>query len=149
MRVHVVVTDEGGQSYEGEATLRVAAGRPARERRVARAVRAPRAAWSRPAEDNPDFGLSLRAFAKRYAEGLPGPAKFTVLLARLTDGKIGPTKSLKDIEKTWKRMTGLLGKYNPVHAIRARENGWVNTPKYGQHALAGEWKDALLKKKRQ
>jgi len=144
MRIHVVVTDNDGNRYEGEATLEAVAGTLARPRKAARARPAAQPVPG-PAALRSDlsFGLSVRAFAKKHTKGLSGPAKFTILLARLTSGEVGATKRLKEVEKAWKRMTGLLGKYNPAYPIRAKDNGWVDTPKHGQHALTNDWKGAL------
>ena len=137
MKVRVVVTDGGGHTFEGEATL-VAVG-SARSPRQA-SGRKPRA----PARPAPDFSLPVRAFVKRHAKGLGGPQKFTVLLARLSGGKTGAAVSVKDIEKTWNRMTGLMGgRYNGAYSTRAKDSGWVDSTKLGHYALLAGWPAAL------
>src|SRR5438034_593269 len=80
----------GGNTFEGEATL-VAVGGARPPRRTS--DRQPRA----PARTSPDLSLPVRAFVKRHAKGRGGPQKFTVLLARLTGGKVGAAVGLKEI----------------------------------------------------
>lgn len=137
MKVRIVVTDDGGHTFEGEATLVAVTG----ERRTRRTSgREPRA----PARTSPDLSLPVRAFMKRHAKGLSGPQKFAALLARLSGGKAGAAISLKDIEKAWNRMTGLMGgRFHPAYTTRAKENGWVDTPKTGHYALLPGWGKAL------
>ncbi len=139
MKIRVVVTDGSGTTYEGEATLVAAGGarppRPTPERN-------PRA--STPARTSPDLSLPVRAFVKRHAKGRGGPQKFTVLLARLSGGKTGVAISLKEVEKAWNRMRGLMdGKFYTMYGVRAKENGWVDTPKTGSYALRSSWAEAL------
>jgi hypothetical protein len=109
MKVRIVVTDSGGHTFEGGATLVAVDGaRPPRQT----PGRKPRV----PARPTLDFSLPVRAFVKRHAKSVGGPQKFTVLLARLSGGKTGAAVALKEIEKTWKRMTGPIGgKYNSAY----------------------------------
>ncbi len=138
MKVRVVVTDRGGNTYEGEATLVATGGvRPTGKVRE----RKPRATVT--VRTNPDFSLPMRAFMKRYAKGLGGPQKFTLLVAKLSGGKTGPGISLGQLEKTWNRMTALMGKFNPAYTTRAKDNGWVDTTKTGHYALRSSWTGAL------
>jgi hypothetical protein len=139
MKVRVTVTDGDGRTYEGEATLA-----PAGARRSRPAPRSPKPAPAgRPA---PDFSLPVRAFVKRHAKGIGGPQKFTMLLARLSGGKTGVAVSLKEIEKAWNRMTGLMGgKFHPMYVVRAKENGWADAAKTGHYALLSGWAAALGK----
>ena len=137
MKVRIVVTDDGGNIYEGEVALVSAGGPPSRRRTFDRLP-------NRPAGTSPDFSLPVRAFVRRHAKGLGGPQKFTVLLARLSDGKAGVAIGLKEIEKTWNRMTEPMGgKFNPAYTTRAKDNGWVDTPKTGYYALRSSWTGAL------
>lgn len=81
---------------------------------------------------------------KRHATGLGGPQKFTMLLARLSGGKTGVAIGLKEIEKTWNRMTEPMGgKFNTAYTTRAKDNGWVDTPRTGYYALRPSWTGAL------
>jgi hypothetical protein len=137
MKVRVVVTDGGGNTFEGEATL-VAVGERALHRVSGRKPRAPD-------RTSPDFSLPVRAFMRRHhAKRLSGPQKFTVLLARLSEGKTGVAISFRDIEKAWNRMTEPMGgRFNPAYTTRAKENGWVDAPKTGHYALRSGWTAAL------
>jgi hypothetical protein len=81
---------------------------------------------------------------KRYVKGLSGAQKFTALLAKLSDGKVGATVEYREIEKAWNRMKALMGgKFNPAHTTRAKDNGWVDTPKTGHYGLRSGWVEAL------
>jgi len=135
MRVHIVVTD-GGKTFEGEAALVPADG--ARHSRSTPS-RHPRAS----VRAKPDFSLPLRAFVNRHAKTLGGPQKFALLLARMSGGKTGVPVSVKEIEKAWNRMKGLMGKYNGAYTTRAKDKGWVDTTKPGHYALLSGWDAAL------
>jgi hypothetical protein len=137
MKVRIVVTDGGGHTFEGEATLVAVDGALPPRQTPGRKPRAP-------VRPTLDFSLPVRAFVNRHAKSGGGPQKFTVLLARLSGGKTGAAVSLKDIEKAWNRMTGPMGgKYNPSYTTRAKDKGWVDTPKTGHYALLSGWAEAL------
>ncbi len=71
-----------------------------------------------------------------------GPQKFTLLVAYMSKGDTHTQVPLADIEKQWNKMKTLLsGKFNPAHTIRAREHGWVDSPKRGMYVLSPGWKD--------
>src|SRR6266852_1683810 len=137
MKVRVVVTDDGGNTFEGEATLVAVGG--------ARSPRRKSGGQSRvPGRTSPDLSLPVRAFVKRHAKGLGGPQKFTVLLARLSGGKAGVAVGLKEIENVWNRMKEPMGgRFNSAYTTRATDNGWVDTPKTGYYALQSGWAEAL------
>lgn len=137
MRVRVVVTDGSGNTFEGEATLVAVTG-------TRRARPTPSLKPQPQARTKPDLSLPVRAFMKQHGKGLGGGQKFTVLLAKLTGGKIGIAVTLKEIERNWNRMTALMrGKFNPAYTTRAKDNGWVDTPKPGHYALRSGWEKAL------
>lgn len=139
MRVHVVVTDRHGNTFEGEASLVAVTGaRPPRQTVRAKSLE------KTPTRTSLDFSLPVRAFVKRHAKNRGGPQKFTVLLARLSGGKVGTAVSRNEIEKAWNRMTEPMGgKFNPAYTTRAKDNGWVDTPKTGAYALLAGWAKAL------
>ena len=138
MKVHVVVTDGEANIFEGEAIL-VAVARARRPRRTA--VANPQFKTRGPA--SLDFTLPVRAFVKRYAKNLGGPQRFTLLLARLSGGKVGTAVSLREFEKAWNRMTEPMGgRFNSAYTTRAKDNGWVDTPKTGSYALLSSWAKA-------
>src|SRR5437867_6407769 len=106
MHVKIVVTNDDGQTFEGEADLaRAGAGRCATRPADARA--GPGGAGSS-RDAKLDFKLPLRAFLKKHATG-GGPRKFAILLARLTDGKTGVEVTRETVEKGWTRNKGILG----------------------------------------
>jgi len=139
MKLHVVVTDEDGNTYEGDASV-VAGPRGSPSRGAARTKPQRKA----PVRTSLDFSLPVRAFVKRHAKKLGGPQKFTVLLARLSAGKVGAAIGRKEIETAWNRMTEPMGgRFNPAYTTRAKDNGWVDTPKPGSYALLTGWAKAL------
>lgn len=90
------------------------------------------------------FSLNQRAFMKKHAKSLSGSKKFTLLLAHSVKGKIGEVVSVEKLVSEWNRMKGVLGSaFNPAHATRAKENGWIDSPKKGVYALSTSWKEAI------
>jgi hypothetical protein len=140
MKVRVVLTDDNGDTFEGEAALVAVS-----ERRAPRRPRRDSESTSAPRSGRPDFSLPPRAFVRLHVKGLGGGGqKFTVLLARLTGGKGGQAVPLSDVEKAWNRMTELMdGKFYAKYAQRAKDEGRVDTPKTGHYALRSSWADAL------
>jgi hypothetical protein len=83
------------------------------------------------------------AFMKKFAKGMSGSRKFTLLLAHLVKGKTGQEISGERIASAWNRMKQVLGgAYNAVHATRAKAEGWIDSPKWGHYALSNSWKEA-------
>jgi hypothetical protein len=147
MKASIVITDDAGNTWEYDLTLVNSA-------RRARAVARPRETAKPSAGENKvsrprrgadiDFSLPVRPFIKRYASGASGPRKFAILVARLAAGDTGIEIPFKDIEKQWNRMTQLMGgRFNPSHASRAKDAGWVDSPKHGVYKLLGDWGGAL------
>lgn len=93
-----------------------------------------------------DFTMPLRAFVKKYSNGMNGAKKFALLLAYLSGGDASKTVNLADIETQWNRMTakGLLGmKFNRLYSSEARDNDWAATEKSGVYRLRPSWKTIL------
>jgi hypothetical protein len=137
MKISLVLTDEQGITYEGNATLLpVSTGGQKR-----RPVKLP----AGKSESSISFNHNPRAFMKKYGNGLGGTQKFTLLLARLTEGETNREITLGDIQKSWNRMKPLMGgPFNGAHSIRARDHGWVDTSKRGVYLLTDSWKEALM-----
>lgn len=139
MRVKITITDDEGQTLEGELDLAP----------VPRRAKAPRAAaQARPAPTTDakiDFGLPRRAFLKKHARG-GGPQKFAVLLAHMTQGKTGVQVTREAVEKEWTRNKGVLGgDYQTMYATRSMGEGWTDSPKRGTFVLRADWRGALVR----
>lgn len=92
----------------------------------------------------PDFSLPVRPFIKKYAIGMSGPKKFTLLVARLAGGDARKEISLVELEKAWSSMTALMGmKFNRFFSQQAKDNDWVETKKKGVYTLRPSWVEIL------
>src|SRR6266446_6416319 len=81
---------------------------------------------------HPSFNTNVLAFMNKYARGLKGPQKFTMLLARLVKGNGSQQVPRAALENHWNKMKVVLGgRFNSAHANRAKANGWVDSPKHG------------------
>ena len=143
MKIRLELTDEAGRFYEGEVELTE---RPA-PNRSSRATRSVAVAASKEPSGGPElnFDEPIRPFLKAFAKGRSGPAKFTLLVAYLAKGKIGVAIQKSEIERAWGKVTGHLGTFNPAYTTRAKDGGWVDSPKNGQYVLMPSWRDALGK----
>jgi hypothetical protein len=93
-----------------------------------------------------DFSIPIRPFIKKYASGMSGPKKFTLLVAYLTQGDLKKTVNLEDIKSQWNKMTSkaLLGmKFNLFYSSSAKDNDWVHTPSTATYAVRPSWKNIL------
>ena len=140
MKVHIVVTDDAGHVFEGDATLVAGRAGPGVRRAPTRGAR-------RQPSEALDFSVPVRAFMNEHARRLGGPQKFTLLVARLTGGKVGGTASLKEVTKHWNSMkVAMGGKFNYAHPSRAKDKGWVDSKKAGTYELLPKWTNALVTK---
>jgi hypothetical protein len=81
---------------------------------------------------------------KKYASKLPGPQKFTLLVARLAKGNESVQVPIAEIRKQWMKMRSILGDaYLATYANRSKANGWVDTPKHGTYVLESSWNEAV------
>jgi hypothetical protein len=106
--------------------------------------RRPRTASRASAVAQVDFSSNIRAFVKRYAGGMGGPQKFSLLLAYIAKGDSSKRISLEEIQRHWNKMTakGLLGmKFNRFYSASARERDWVSTEKSGLYYLRPSWRE--------
>jgi len=94
-----------------------------------------------------EFDLNDRAFFKQYiTKKMNGAKKFTLIVAFKAKGIVDFDISLQDIEKTWKKMKGLLGGSSQrVYGTRAKENRWLNSERDGFFSLSREWKKIFRK----
>lgn len=149
MKAVIVFTDDRGKSWEHELTLV-----PRRDSSARTGATSLRHGFARSAAKRPtpkattaslDFSLPVRAFIKRYARRASGPRKFVILLARLSKGEMSSEVAFTEIEREWNRMTQLMGgRFHRSHAARARENGWVDSPKKGTYKLLSGWQSAIV-----
>lgn len=94
-----------------------------------------------------DFNKPIRPFIKKYAKGMSGPKKFTLLLTRLVKGDLKKSINLVEIKGRWSRMTGkpLLGmKFNRFYPSQAKDKDWVESKKKGEYNLRPTWKDIFI-----
>jgi len=135
MRVSIIVSDDDGNNYRGEAEL-VADGpgkRPARQAKPSSVKTVGKAAVN--------FSTPIRAFVKLHARDMSGPQKFALLVAYLTKGDGKKELPMTDVEKNWNRMKPLLGgKFNVAYTTRAKDNGWVDSPRRGFYVILPGWK---------
>lgn len=89
------------------------------------------------------FGMNVLAFMKKYARGLSGPQKFTLLVAYIAKGDVSAQVPSLVIQGQWNKMKTMLGQPNPVHGNRAKANGWVEPVKTGTWKLTDTWKEAV------
>ena len=137
MKVQIVLTDESGATFEGFADLAPQlSSQPTRSNT--------RGTGSRKSSSvKANFSTPMRAFVKAHARTLSGPKKFALLVAYLSKNNPEKTVPFTDIESNWNKMTGLLGKYNPAHSTRAKDNGWVDSPKQGVYVIVPGWEVIL------
>jgi hypothetical protein len=138
MKIHIAITDDRGARFEGDAELVRVAKSAKASKTVAKAHISPRPTTKL------SFSLNSRAFMKKYAKGMSGSQKFTLLLAHLVQGKIGQEIAGERIASTWNRMKEVLGSaYNAAHPTRAKAEGWIDSPKWGRYALSNSWNEAI------
>ena len=146
MKAVIVITDDQGKTWEFELKP-VQANSGGTRANKKRTTRTPQEKPEPPIEKRsraaPDFGLSIAALMNRYAKGGSGAQKFAILLARITKGDTKVQIESKEIERQWNRMTRHLGDFNGAHGTRAKDAGWVDTPKRGSYVLLSDWKNAL------
>ena len=93
-----------------------------------------------------DFNVPVRPFIRKYAKGMSGPKKFTLLLARLVGGDPKKEISLAQIETNWNKMTSahLLGmKFNRFYPGQAKDRDWVDSKRKGFYNLRPSWEGII------
>jgi hypothetical protein len=135
LKVSIIVSDDDGNNYRGEVELDAdSAGKRAR--------RQAKAAPAKPAGKVPvNFATPIRNFVRLHARDMSGAQKFALLVAYLTKGDGKKELLMTDVEKNWNRMKPLLrGKFNLAYTTRAKDNGWVDSPKRGFYVILPGWK---------
>jgi hypothetical protein len=135
VKLSIILTDDDGNTFQGEVDLSPAAGAGKRRRRAAREVR------PKKIEAKVNFSAPIRAFVKQHGRGLGGPQRFALLVAYLSKGQVQKQVALAEIEQHWNKMKSLLdGELNRAHSTRAKEHGWVDSPARGVYVLLPDWK---------
>jgi hypothetical protein len=139
MKIQIRLVDDRGVVFEGEVTL--SPSKPSKSQ--GKATRS--TAKPAPSVDKAlDFKLNAKAFMKKFGAGLSNHQRFTLLLARLVEGKTGKAIKAADVATVWNKMKPIMGgAYNAAYPTRASEKGWVNSMGKGQYVLADSWKDAI------
>ena len=135
MKVTITLMDDRGNIFQGQAELT-----PSSSRRSIRTKTTAVQAKTAPAQAV-NLSSPIRAFVKKHAGGMGGPQKFTLLLAHMVGGDTKKELPFATIRKQWGKMTGLLGKWNGAHTIRAKDHEWVDSPKTGMYILLPGWRD--------
>lgn len=95
-------------------------------------------------KNTPNFLLNERAFIKRYGKNLSGPKKFVLLAAYIAKGNTKKIVKSEEITKKWKKLLSFMGgKSQKNYSTRAKENGWINSPEYGNYILTEQWVEIL------
>jgi hypothetical protein len=93
-----------------------------------------------------DFDLEARPFMKRYGMDLSGPERLILLVAHFAKGVMNVPVPRTDVVHQWGKMKALMGgNYNGAYDTRARDTGWLHSPKAGVFELRGGW-DKIFKK---
>lgn len=145
MRASILITLEDGTVLEGITDLK-----PSSTRRQLM-LPAYRGEQQNGKEGGPkilgetDFRLGPRPFMKKNAGGLSGHERLILLVAHFAKGKVHDPVSRRDVVRQWDRMKPIMGgKYNGAYDTRARETGWLDSPKAGVFELCPGW-EAILK----
>lgn len=141
MEARISVTTSEGIVYEGTAVLSSAQQPQRRLPPVAAKVTGGK--MSRKPDDL-QFTLPIRPFMKKFGAGMSGPRRLVLMVAHLAQGKVGASVEINKVQKLWGKMSALMGgRYNPAYASRARDDGWVDSPKFGTVTLLSGWKAVL------
>ena len=91
-----------------------------------------------------DFETGPRPFMKKYATGMSGPERLILLVAYFAQGKIQSSVPRVNVVDQWAKMTSVMGgKYNGAYDTRARDTGWLQSPKPGLFELRHGWEKIL------
>jgi hypothetical protein len=91
-----------------------------------------------------NFDLPLRPFIKKYSHSMSGPKRLTLLVAWLAKGKSDVQVGRVEVSRAWNKMKTLMGgPFNSAYETRARDNGWLDSPKPGVYTLLHSWREVL------
>jgi len=138
LRVSIIVTDDDGNTFQGDAELLA--------HRQSKSAPVKKKSASKKASNVPatvNLSSPIRPFVKKHARGMGGAQKFTLLLAHITKGDTKKEVTLATIQKQWSKLKGTLGDWNRAHSTRAKDQEWVDSPKNGTYVLLSGWKGIL------
>jgi hypothetical protein len=151
VKVTIIVTDDSGNTWQTELPLLKVAPPARLSSSKGPAVKVNRANEKTSKGQGPgetklslDLSLPIRPFMKRFARAATGQQKFALLVAHMTGGDSNKKVESSKISTQWNKMSGLLGgKFNPAFSTRAKDSGWVDSPKFGEYQLLPGWKGVL------
>ena len=133
-KIKIILTDENGNDYVGEAALS-ALPRKAK----GKIIKAKASPTIRVAKSSLDFDLNIHAFMKKIgAKHLSGPVKITALIAHLSKGDIGTPVKASDVRKQWSKMKSILGNFNNFYYMPAKQNAWIDPVKPASYKVRKE-----------
>ena len=135
MRVYIIVNDDDGNTFEGEANLSAR-----RQPKPAPMKKKSASGKTTNAPTSVNLSSPIRPFVKKHAGGMGGAQKFTLLLAHIAKGETNKEVSLAVVQKQWSKLRGQLGNWNPAFTTRAKDQEWVDSPKQGVYVLLSGWK---------
>ncbi len=140
MKATIFVTLDNGTVVEGSVELSV---RPSSN--SPKLLPAARDAVSKTGSSVPlEFDLDVRPFMKKYGSGLAGPEKLILIVAHFAKGMVGVPVPRADVIDRWNRMKSIMGgAYNGAYDTRARDTGWLHSPKSGVFELRAGWEKFL------
>jgi hypothetical protein len=137
VQISIIVTDDEGNTFQGETALVASSKEPVRK--IAPKQAKMESASAKPAAVG--FSSPIRAFMKKHSRGMGGPQKFALLVAYMAKGDVHKQVQLSDVEKQWNKMKGVIGGvFNRNVTIRAKEHEWVDSPKQGVYVVVPGWK---------
>jgi hypothetical protein len=137
MRAAVSVVLDDGTVMEGVAELAQVS---------SRSLKAPSERESAPGGGSSrlDFEFGPRPFMKKHAAGLSGPERLILLVAYFAHGNTQTPVPRVNVVNQWAKMTSIMGgSYNGAYDTRARDTGWLHSPKPGVFELRPGWETVL------
>jgi len=138
VKVQVTLTNDEGIVYVGEIELKTSSRKHESEKEK------PDLTKRFLDSDYMNFNLPLRPFIKKYSHSMSGPKRLTLLVAWLAKGKSDVQVGRIEVSKAWNKMKTLMGgPFNSAYETRARDNGWLDSPKPGVYLLMSGWREVL------
>jgi hypothetical protein len=138
VKVQVTLTNDEGIVYVGEVDLKASSSKHESPKKRSDATKG--------LLDSADmnFDLPLRPFIKKYSASMSGPKRLTLLVAWLAKGKSDVQVGRVEVSRAWNKMKTLMGgPFNSAYETRARDNGWLDSPKPGVYTLLSSWQEVL------